>query len=1659
MEKITKSPATRVLEKWERKRLGEEAFGASQEQTTGGHVSSATHGAGNPNPMSQPMGKGWKFLRSIWLAPKKGKKERQRTGSWGRNVTGSSKFRLKRPGSKEKAQEKTPRQGNRNVDPPRRVTGSVTRSLTALAPLVPDLLKEEILRTPTLGPSMTPRVGAVMIADITGFTRLTETLSLEGTHGVELLTRCMNSYFAEMIEVVSSFGGDVVKFAGDSLVVAFVEAETGSRERLELVTGRALACGMELTTRLGEMRMLPNGNVLSAKELTGGRKKRANRLWPPSVRQDDDDGSRSRQSRLGKLFGSLCAGRPPKEDVTTPRSTDVWSFFSSRRGVASPRSPRSSTPFSPKIGAYRQGAPQKSVWSEEFTLSLKVLVGAGELCLFNVGGELEDTQEDDSTPRWEFFIGDAPHREVDAFGRRPPIQQIAAIERHAEPGDVVVSKEIAHHLISCIDLEDGAGRIRSIDTRLGALKNSSAPISHASLALLPRGSQAKSVESMRMYVVDCVRQRVEVGHADFISEMRFLTMLFIGFPDLTVPRAGEDMSVAGDVEQVQACILACQTAMNELDGSLLQMRCDEKGFLAVCALGLGGRSHMQQAVRGVQAAIRVRELALASGNETAIGVTTGELLCACVGSRARMEYTVFGDSINASARLMCKAKAGWGGILCDQETFDRARGKAEFVPLEPMVLKGRSEVFQAYRVAPLARGTRERRQTSFSPLHAPLVGRQEVMENIMDSMRSFVQVSGGVILVEGEPGMGKTKIVRELECGYFAATCEDWAHIHDNVHMFSGAGSPTHRSHCLFPWRRVLEDLFLVDKQARWEGKAPLAHMLEDRIEQFEDHWRYVLAGALDLPLESIPSSLPPGERSGLVNWTTTRSTVSSQEIDEEDWERTGGSGSVIPSCEGCLSPDDDLDEAISGGDESEGDLPPLQFVEGTSSDSEVPGAESRCEISSESATTVEEPVRKHERPPPLDIACSTGEFETSGPPTERTVTFGNTKSFTYSPDSYLTTREITPGSSLCDTSSWRGDQIEGLIVEIVQCFVEQYGPCIMVLEDLHHFDLASWSLLAALDHNVGPSGLLVIGTLRPNEGSLAQASKSKLGVYQSIMKCYKAIRESGSTARISLPPLNLGETRALMELVAGDQTIPDDVVVAVLEKSGGVPIYIQQLTQYLVETGLITGDGGSVGETLNTEATIAGFIRNTMSIHHLLMDQIDGLSSTGHLTLKVAAVIGADITAQVIREVYPYNTYEYDVEIDMVELEGVGFITRCEETRHSHRTQRWRFNNQVARDAVYGLIPNGQRRRLHAKFAQVLQEGGDWDDSIVAFHWEKSSEGVEAVEWRRTLKAISGWQRAGVYARDHGGLSQALDCFQRAVHLQEKLIEFHGQSGELVDIKVSKLLAESAEATPLTPRTGPYSGLPDDISLGSCSKSSAHSAALPYIAVLDRVRIQRWMAEIEKELAESEPNSERKTVILHAACDHLVIALDLLGAPCPGELIARKESKKGFWAKVKGGFRIGKSMLKTTRQWVANSSRGSYGMPRPPRRRRKSMAPYFLGETAKTQRRLTEEEMLEAARLMDMYVAIAVALGSRSAVVHCTDLLEFFVKDRVGQSCFARVAERLNTEGTEVLLPRVLSERFKKRNKGKSPTVTVREVSRFGSDSASIPTSSIGRA
>ena len=80
---------------------------------------------------------------------------------------------------------------------------------------------------------------AVMFADVSGFTALTEALAEKGDEGPEELTRLLNQYFGELIACAEAEGGDVVKFSGDALTALFVARE----EPLSHVLRRAYQAG------------------------------------------------------------------------------------------------------------------------------------------------------------------------------------------------------------------------------------------------------------------------------------------------------------------------------------------------------------------------------------------------------------------------------------------------------------------------------------------------------------------------------------------------------------------------------------------------------------------------------------------------------------------------------------------------------------------------------------------------------------------------------------------------------------------------------------------------------------------------------------------------------------------------------------------------------------------------------------------------------------------------------------------------------------------------------------------------------------------------------------------------------------------------------------------------------------------------------------------------------------------------------------------------------------------------------------------------------------------------------------------------------------------------------------------------------------------------
>ena len=100
-----------------------------------------------------------------------------------------------------------------------------------------------------------------LFADISGFTKLSESFSKKGRKGSEFLAFCLNRYMELLINIIGKNGGDIIKFAGDALLVIWPQ-EKGSDEVNSC--RRALQCALQIITKLDKLEMV-KGRVLSVK--------------------------------------------------------------------------------------------------------------------------------------------------------------------------------------------------------------------------------------------------------------------------------------------------------------------------------------------------------------------------------------------------------------------------------------------------------------------------------------------------------------------------------------------------------------------------------------------------------------------------------------------------------------------------------------------------------------------------------------------------------------------------------------------------------------------------------------------------------------------------------------------------------------------------------------------------------------------------------------------------------------------------------------------------------------------------------------------------------------------------------------------------------------------------------------------------------------------------------------------------------------------------------------------------------------------------------------------------------------------------------------------------------------------------------------------------
>ncbi len=416
---------------------------------------------------------------------------------------------------------------------------------------------------------------------------------------------------------------------------------------------------------------------------------------------------------------------------------------------------------------------QHTMITADVRLTLRVAIGAGTVTAVRLGGVYG---------RWEFLVtGD-------------PLVQVRIAEQQSRPGDVVLSPQawaLVQPIASAVALEANAElpapcvRLETIHTPL--------PLSTAVAPPLPPAIEP----TLRGFLPGAILTRLIAGQSGWLAELRRVTVLFIKLPDLNYTSA---------LDTAQSAMCTLQQALYRYEGSINKLSVDDKGITLVAAFGLPPLAHEDDPARGAQAALEIQARLHDLGLRSAIGVTTGRAFCGVVGNEQRREYTMIGAVVNLAARLM-QAAANTASddtapIFCDGPTYQAAQQQLTFEPLPPVMVKGKSEPVPIYRPIGVAA----------TPIRPPtaLVGRVRermvIIEQLQGLLRSGTSHSGPatVLLIEGEPGIGKSRLLEDLLQSAQSMGCP----------YLLGSGHAVEKATPYYAWRAVFNTLFALDAAA-----------------------------------------------------------------------------------------------------------------------------------------------------------------------------------------------------------------------------------------------------------------------------------------------------------------------------------------------------------------------------------------------------------------------------------------------------------------------------------------------------------------------------------------------------------------------------------------------------------------------------------------------------------------------------------------------------------------------------------------------------------------------------------------------------------------------------------------------------------------------------
>jgi class 3 adenylate cyclase/predicted ATPase len=310
--------------------------------------------------------------------------------------------------------------------------------------------------------------------------------------------------------------------------------------------------------------------------------------------------------------------------------------------------------------------------------------------------------------------------------------------------------------------------------------------------------------------------------------------------------------------------------------------------------------------------------------------------------------------------------------------------------------------------------------------------------------------------------------------------------------------------------------------------------------------------------------------------------------------------------------------------------------------------------------------------------------------------------------------------------------------------------PVLMVFEDVHWIDPTSRELLDLTVDRVRRLPVLLVITFRP-EFQPPWGGRSDV-------------------TNLSLNRLGERDGEALVQKLAGNAALTADIVAEIVQRTDGVPLFVEELTKAVLESA---AQGDRVAAVLATTSLAALSVPATL--HASLMARLDRLGPMPKEIAQIGAVLGREFAYELIAPVAQRPEKQLQAALDQLGDAGLLFC------RGTAPHASYLFKHALVQDAAYSTLLRGRRQELHAGVAAALE--GHFADlverqpELLAHHLTAAAD---------TERAVDQWLKAGRYAAARLAYLEAIAHFEQGLGLLHSLPESPVRNGREIELQLA---------------------------------------------------------------------------------------------------------------------------------------------------------------------------------------------------------------------------------------------------------------------------------